>query len=66
MHVVTLPAHEIRAIAVISQSDPRSVVKRLRREPVRPLVAARIDAALAELGLTPPVAIHDRAPEASR
>ena len=46
-----LHAHEIRKVAVLADdSDPRTVARFLRGEPVRPVCAARIRAALQRLG----------------
>lgn len=47
----TAPAHILRRIAVIADTDPRSVQRLLRGEMVRPMVRDRIERALVELKL---------------
>jgi hypothetical protein len=46
-----LSAHEVREVAVISITDPRTVVKYLRGERVQSTSALRIERALADLEL---------------
>jgi len=56
------PPHRIRQIAARAGEDgvdERTVLRFLRGEPVRPVSAARIDRALAELGIDAPD--HDEA-----
>lgn len=43
----TLPAHELREIAVLAECDPRTVNKALLGLPVSPLTLKRIRRALA-------------------
>lgn len=47
-------AHTIRTIAVAATADPRTVRRYLRGETVKHTSAARVRAALAELGLADP------------
>jgi hypothetical protein len=50
-------AHQVRLIAGLSCSDPRSVVRVLRGEPIRSSVAQRVEAAVRDLrrrGKLPP------------
>lgn len=59
-----LEAFEARAIAVTAQCDPRSVVRAVNGMPVRPMILARIKAALAAHGLAhllPDAAANDQA-----
>ncbi len=46
-----LTRKDLRAVAVVAQVDERTCTKRLAGMKVRPTCAARIDAALASLGL---------------
>lgn len=46
-----LEFYEIRAIAASAMTDPRTVERVLRGEPVRPSTMARIKRALADRGL---------------
>lgn len=61
---VTLTPRQLLAVAVVSEADVRTITRRLAGLAVRPTSAERIDAALAQLGLAPAAALHDRAPEA--
>lgn len=47
-------AHDVRRIAVESCTDPRTVNRYLRGEPIRSTTSARIAAALAKLGIPVP------------
>lgn len=47
-----LPGHIIREISVKSRRHEKTVRRHLRGEPVRPIVAADIDAAMRALGLS--------------
>jgi hypothetical protein len=52
----------LRRLAVESSTDPRTVQKVLRGEPVRGMAAHRIAAVLAAEGLAPPPASRPREP----
>lgn len=43
-------AHDIRRIAVAAMTDPRTIQRYLKGEPIRSTSKARIEAALAALG----------------
>jgi hypothetical protein len=45
----TYDAHQVRLIAAFSCSDPRSVVRVLRGEPIRSSVAERVTTAVRDL-----------------
>lgn len=45
-------SYETRLISVVSRTDERTVAKALRGERVRPMCLARIEEALASLGLS--------------
>ena len=46
----TLRSHELRAVAVAAEVDPRTVQRRLLGADVQPLLRARIDRVLRERG----------------
>ena len=48
---MSIDPRAVLLVAAESGSDPRTVRKRLRGEQVRPLAAARIDEALAKVGV---------------
>lgn len=52
-----LDAAELRRVAVHSNSDPRTVKRRIEGQKVRTVCAMRIDAALAALGYMRPPAL---------
>lgn len=56
MDAPTLSAHQLRAVAVASETDPRTVARVLRGLPVRDLQGDRIRRALAARGLSVPPA----------
>lgn len=52
----SLSPHKLRALSVESQTDPRTVAKVLRGEPVRALPRDRVVAVLQKHGISVPVA----------
>lgn len=48
---LSLSLHQLRLVAVHASADARTVVRYLAGRPVRPMLAERIRAALASLGL---------------
>jgi glutathione synthase/RimK-type ligase-like ATP-grasp enzyme len=50
----TLTAHQIRAVSVAAETDPRTVVKYLQGVPGKGVVRQRIDRAFSKLKLPKP------------
>ena len=48
---VRVTAHQVRQIAVASQTDPRTVKRVLAGKPTRQMTAARVSIALKQAGL---------------
>lgn len=56
----TISAHDVRRIAVAAMTDPRTIQRYLKGEPIRSTSKARIEASLAALGF--PAAAPSPAP----